>query len=89
VIDQFEELFALCHSEQERSCFIENLISAAAEPHGPVIVVITLRADFYAYCAGYVGLREALAKQQQYIGATRAVGLGRGLGRPAFARCGA
>ena len=53
VIDQFEELFALCRSEEERASFIENLLTAASEADGPVILLITLRADFYAHCANY------------------------------------
>jgi WD40 repeat protein len=69
VIDQFEEVFALCRSEEERSAFIGNLFTAASEADGPVILVFTLRADFYTYCSGYVPLREALAREQQYIGA--------------------
>ncbi|MBC7878530.1 MAG: PD40 domain-containing protein [Anaerolineales bacterium] len=68
VIDQFEELFALCRSEEERASFIDNLLAAASETDGPVIVVITLRADFYAPCANYPPLREALARSQEYIG---------------------
>jgi len=69
VVDQFEEVFALCHSEEERSKFIGNLLTAATETGGPVILVIALRADFYVHCAQYGRLREALASQQQYIGA--------------------
>ncbi|MFN2134749.1 MAG: AAA family ATPase, partial [Candidatus Promineifilaceae bacterium] len=69
VIDQFEELFALCRSEEERTAFIENLMLAVSEDGGPVCVVIALRADFYAHCADYDHLREALAANQQYIGA--------------------
>jgi len=69
VIDQFEELFTLCHSESERITFIENLLAAASEMAGPTLIVITLRADFYAHCANYPQLREAVAQQQEYIGA--------------------
>ena len=69
VVDQFEELFALCHSEEERAAFIGNLLAASVEADGPVLVVITLRADFYAHCAGYFQLREVLGRHQQYIGA--------------------
>ncbi len=56
VIDQFEELFALCRSEAERSAFIDNLITAASDEAGGAIVIITLRADFYAHCASYLPL---------------------------------
>src|SRR5215212_6283769 len=69
VVDQFEELFALCRSEEERASFISNLLIAASEMDGPVILVITLRADFYAHCASYPQLREALAHHQEYMGA--------------------
>lgn len=69
VVDQFEELFSLCHSEEERTSFIDNLLTAASGANGNAILILTLRADFYAYCAGYLELREALARQQEYIGA--------------------
>jgi hypothetical protein len=39
VVDQFEELFALCRSEQEEASFIGNLLSAASEADGPVMVL--------------------------------------------------
>jgi serine/threonine protein kinase len=46
-IDQFEELFTQTLSEQERQHFIDLLVAAVTEPHGPLIVLLTLRADFY------------------------------------------
>ena len=83
VVDQFEEVFALCRSEQERSAFINNLLTAASGTDGPVIVVVTLRADFYAHCAGYIQLREALAQNQEYIGAMTDEELRRAIEEPA------
>jgi len=83
VVDQFEELFSLCRSEEERVAFINNLLNAASEPGGPTILVITLRADFYAHCAGYIQLREALAQQQEYIGAMNEQELRRAIEEPA------
>lgn len=83
VVDQFEELFALCRSEEERGSFIGNLLTAASEADGPVIVVITLRADFYAHCANYIQLREALSKNQEYIGTMDSVELRRAIEEPA------
>ena len=82
VIDQFEELFALCRSEEERASFIENLLTAS-EADGPVILLITLRADFYAHCANYTQLREALAKNQEYIGTMSDEELRRAIEEPA------
>ncbi len=69
VVDQFEELFTLCHSEAERSAFIQNLIDASSTPTAGAIVIISLRADFYPHCSGYPQLRDALAAHQEYIGA--------------------
>ncbi len=68
VVDQFEELFTLCRSHTERNAFVNNLLAAAFEPGGPTIVVIALRADFYAHCADLADLRRALARYQEYIG---------------------
>ena len=83
VVDQFEELFTLCHSEVERACFIDNLLTAASEPAGPTIVILTLRADFYAACAAYPLLRQGLADHQEYIGAMNEQELRRVIEEPA------
>ncbi|HEX8990846.1 MAG TPA: AAA family ATPase, partial [Anaerolineales bacterium] len=83
VVDQFEELFALCRSEPERAAFIEDLLLAASEDGGPTLVVITLRADFYAHCAAYPQLRLALAQHQEYIGALTTEELRRVIEEPA------
>jgi WD40 repeat protein/transcriptional regulator with XRE-family HTH domain len=68
VVDQFEELFTLCRSEAEQTSFIENLLRAAFKPHGTAIILVTMRADFYAHCARFDSLRQALAHHQEYIG---------------------
>jgi WD40 repeat protein len=83
VVDQFEELFALCRSEEERVAFIDNLLTAAYDVDAQTIIVITLRADFYAHCAGYPELREALAQYQEYIGAMNQEELRRAIEEPA------
>jgi Novel STAND NTPase 1/TIR domain len=46
-IDQFEEVFTLTASEEERQRFFDLLVTAVTEPHGPLLVLLTLRADFY------------------------------------------
>jgi len=46
-IDQFEELFTLVESDEERDRFIRNLEVAVDDPHGRIVIVIALRADFY------------------------------------------
>ncbi len=47
VIDQFEELFTQTATEDERRQFLELVLTAITEPDGPLMVVVTLRADFY------------------------------------------
>lgn len=46
LVDQFEEVFSHMVSEHERLQFIDLLVTAATEPSGPVIVLLTLRADY-------------------------------------------
>jgi Novel STAND NTPase 1/TIR domain len=47
VVDQFEEVFTLSANEQERQQFLDLLITACTKPGGSLIVILTLRADFY------------------------------------------
>jgi len=83
VVDQFEELFALCRSEAEQASFVDQLLAAAGEPGGAAHVVIALRADFYGHCARFAALREALAQHQEYIGPMTAAELRRAIEEPA------
>lgn len=69
LIDQFEELFSLCRYEDERKAFIDNLMTAASQEDHGAIVIITLRADFYACCSDYPELRDGLSRSQVFIGA--------------------
>lgn len=63
LIDQFEEVFRLCRSEEERSQFIDNLLIAAGETDGPTSVIIVMRTDSYLYCNQYPRFFEALTRQ--------------------------
>ncbi|GHO90165.1 hypothetical protein KSF_002130 [Reticulibacter mediterranei] len=47
VIDQFEELFTQTISPDEQRIFVDLLAAAATEEHGPALILLTLRADFY------------------------------------------
>ncbi len=47
IIDQFEELFTLVDDDAVRQRFLDQIVSAVDDPHGRVVVVLTLRADFY------------------------------------------
>lgn len=82
VVDQFEELFTLCHNLEDQRTFIDQLLTAALD-YDRTIVVITLRADFYASCARIEKLRNALDHYQRYIGAMQRDELQRAIEEPA------
>jgi DNA-binding XRE family transcriptional regulator len=46
-VDQFEELFTQTSASEEREQFLELIATALSEPRGPIVVFLTLRADFY------------------------------------------
>ncbi len=46
-VDQFEELFTQASVREEREQFLELIANSLSEPRGPVVVILTLRADFY------------------------------------------
>lgn len=64
LIDQFEELFAPDVAEQERQSFIDLLVMAATEAHGPVLVLLTLRADLYGRPMAYPALGRLMQQNQ-------------------------
>ncbi|MGW0709448.1 nSTAND1 domain-containing NTPase [Streptomyces sp. NPDC002643] len=59
VVDQFEEVFTLCHDQAERARFID-LVLAARDPRSRLRVLIAVRADFYPRCLEHRGLADAL-----------------------------
>ncbi|MGW0522297.1 nSTAND1 domain-containing NTPase [Crossiella sp. NPDC003009] len=83
VVDQFEELFTRCHDPAERQRFVTALTSAAATTGGRIKVVLGLRADFYAHCARYPELAEALQDGQILASPMTAEELRQAITRPA------
>lgn len=47
LVDQFEELFTLVEEEEERTFFLNSLLTAISAPRSPLRLLVTLRADFY------------------------------------------
>ncbi|MEW1549895.1 nSTAND1 domain-containing NTPase [Streptomyces tsukubensis] len=87
VVDQFEEVFTLCHDPEERARFLDLLLTAR-EPGNGLRVVIAVRADFYGHCTEHPGLVEILRTahlalgpmnpaelRQAVVGPARAAGL--------------
>lgn len=88
IVDQFEEIFTLCRSEDERQAFVSRL--AAPLIPGPgigpaVTVVIALRADFYGTALRYEPLSHALQDRQIVVGPMTASDLRRAVTEPARA----
>ncbi|WP_125263015.1 hypothetical protein [Streptomyces alboflavus] len=67
VIDQFEEAFTLCRSQEERARFIDLLLTAR-RPDSRLRVVIAVRADFYGRCAEHRALAAALRGTSLLVG---------------------
>jgi WD40 repeat protein len=83
VIDQLEEVFTLCHDEDEREAFIHNLLHAATVPDGRTLVVLTMRADFYPRCAAFPELAAQMAGHQYLISPLSRDGLRQAIVEPA------
>ncbi|AUG75452.1 hypothetical protein CFP65_0489 [Kitasatospora sp. MMS16-BH015] len=69
VVDQFEEVFTACQDDKERHAFITALCAAAdrtvtGHTSTPPLVVLSIRADFYAHCLAYPGLARTLQDRQ-------------------------
>jgi WD40 repeat protein len=64
VIDQLEELFTLCRDEEERRRFLRAVSSVAHTLPRRAVVVLGVRADFYARCAAYPELAAVLQDHQ-------------------------
>jgi class 3 adenylate cyclase/WD40 repeat protein/tRNA A-37 threonylcarbamoyl transferase component Bud32 len=63
VVDQFEELFTLCHDADLRLVFIDALLSTGCA------VVIGVRADMYGRLGTHPGLGRAVTTNQILLGA--------------------
>ncbi|GAA2456810.1 nSTAND1 domain-containing NTPase [Streptomyces lavendulocolor] len=59
VVDQFEEIFTACGDETDRQWLID-VLDRLARPTGGAVVVLGVRADFYAACTAHPQLRAAL-----------------------------
>ncbi len=66
-IDQFEELFTLCHDPVERERYVAALIRLARSADDPIRVVLTVRDDFLLRCQQVEALRERLVHGLQLL----------------------
>ncbi|MFJ2257015.1 helix-turn-helix domain-containing protein [Streptomyces sp. NPDC087844] len=84
VIDQFEEVFTLCRSVEERASFISALLTATQAPNSRCRVVLGVRADFYVHCTHHADLITALARGHITIGPMTAEELRQTVVQPAL-----
>ena len=84
LVDQFEELFSFVHDEQLRESIIENLFYPTSINEGKIIVILTLRSDFYSECVHYPALAAALSEHQILIGPMTDHELLMAIEKPAF-----
>ncbi|EKU99221.1 WD40 repeat-containing protein [Leptolyngbya sp. PCC 7375] len=63
-VDQFEELFTLCHDLQKRQHFIESLLQLVKAKLPKVDMVLAMRADFLDRLSAYPALRGILQRSE-------------------------
>ncbi|HEU4616144.1 MAG TPA: protein kinase [Kofleriaceae bacterium] len=83
VVDQLEELFTLCDSDQVRRMFLAALLGAADDPTSPVRVVLSMRADFLDRLAGHQYVLAELSRGMFFLTAPDQDNLRETLVRPA------
>ncbi|MBM7171814.1 hypothetical protein JQK87_26105 [Streptomyces sp. G44] len=84
VVDQFEELFSLCHDPAERDSFLALLLTAR-DAASRLRVLLAVRADFYGRCAEHGPLAEALGDANLLVGPMPPARLREAIVRPAAA----
>jgi WD40 repeat protein/tRNA A-37 threonylcarbamoyl transferase component Bud32 len=82
-VDQLEEVFTTCGSEEERADFAGSLARAAADPKGRALVVVAVRADFYGRFAAYPSLAELLGANHVLVSMMQPSELRRAIELPA------
>ncbi|MBP2068826.1 WD40 repeat domain-containing protein, partial [Streptomyces iranensis] len=85
LVDQFEEVFTLCTSPDDRAAFLERLL-AAREPGSRLRVVLALRADFFVRCTENHALAAAINDATLLVGPMATAQLRAAIVRPAQAR---
>ncbi|NVB81706.1 MAG: protein kinase [Kofleriaceae bacterium] len=83
VVDQLEELFTLCDSDDVRKVFLAALLAAADDPMSPVRVVLSMRADFLDRLAGHKHFLGELSRGLFFLAAPDQDNLRETLERPA------
>jgi len=67
-VDQFEEVFTACRDEAQRAAFLAELVALADDATQRAVVVLAIRADFYARCAAHPRLARLVADNHVLVG---------------------
>ncbi len=67
MVDQFEELFTQVESESDRQHFLDLILNAVNAEDSPVIILATLRADFYDRPLLYQGFGELIRARTELV----------------------
>ena len=67
MIDQFEELFTQVEQESDRQQFLDLILNAVKAEDSPVIIIATLRADFYDRPLLYQGFGELIRQRTELV----------------------
>lgn len=81
-IDQFEELYTLCHNHRESQRWLDSLL-AAIQGISQLTIVLTLRADFLGQALSYRPLADALQDADVKLGPMNREELNRAIAQPA------
>lgn len=68
LIDQFEELYTLCHVEWERRRFLEHLVQMIDHPQQAWRLTLAIRADFLGKVCAHRSLADALQQATVLLG---------------------
>ncbi len=67
MIDQFEELFTQVERESDRQQFLDLILNAVDAEDSPIIIIATLRADFYDRPLLYQGFGELIRMRTELV----------------------
>ena len=67
MIDQFEEVFTQIEIESERQQFLDLIQAAVSIEDSPIIIIITLRADFYDRPLLYQNFGQLIRKRTELV----------------------
>jgi len=83
LVDQFEEIYSLCKSNEERDQLIANLLYACQDTSRYVSVIITCRSDFLGHTQQHPALNKLFSSQGFLVPIMQPEGLAEAITEPA------